>query len=219
MPDKFDTLIQNLERIRANGQEFGVFGEEAHSYLMNPPLSENEVLEFEAEHGVGLPDDYRQFLMRVGNGGAGPYYGLFKLGEMDQGFDQGPWGNFVGQLSAPFPHVDAWNDLADMPEYQGKGDEKRFNPLIEAFDERYFDNQQVNGALPICHLGCARRQWLVITGSEAGNVWCDDRADYKGLYPLQMEGHSRVNFFEWYSNWLDEVLSKLQLWEKNSSLK
>jgi hypothetical protein len=24
----------------------------------------------------------------------------------------------------------------------------------------------------------------VVTGPEAGNVWCDDRADWKGLFPL-----------------------------------
>src|SRR5215813_12558694 len=109
MPDKFDTLIQDLERVRAAGPSFGIFGEEAHGYELYPPLLEEELSAFESEHGIRLPHDYRHFLTSVGNGGAGPYYGLFKLGEMDDGFDYGPWGNFVGRLSSPFPHIEAWN--------------------------------------------------------------------------------------------------------------
>src|SRR5207248_3267645 len=105
---------------------------------------------------------------------AGPYYGLFRLGEMDDGFDFGPWGDFIGQLSTPFPHTSAWNDMAEKPEYQGSDDDGRFDSLIEAFDKGYYDPRHVCGAIPICHLGCARRQWLVITGSEAENVLCDD---------------------------------------------
>lgn len=216
MPDKFDILIHDLKRLNSSGAEVGMFGEDVHSYQMNPTLTEAELAEFEEESGLRLPDDYRQFIMRVGNGGAGPYYGLFALGKMDDGDAFGPWGNFVGELSTPFPHTSAWNDIADKPEYQGQGDDERFDRLIEAFDEHYYDPRQISGAIPICHLGCARRQWLVVAGSEAGNVWCDDRADYNGLYPLCTEKHKRVTFFEWYREWLDEALSKLQIWEHSS---
>ena len=217
MPDKFDILIQDLERVRANGSSFGIFGEDAHRYELHAPLLEEEISAFETEHGVHLPDDYRQFITRVGNGGAGPYYGLFRFGEMDDGFDYGPWGDFVGQLSLPFPHTSAWNDLAGKPDGQAPMDSDDYDGLIEAFDQKYYDSRQVDGAIPICHLGCALRQWLVISGPEVGNVWCDDRADYKGLHPLQAQGRVRTSFFEWYRDWLDEVLSKVQLWETRSS--
>lgn len=219
MADKFDILIQDLERVRTSGSSFGVFGEDSHSYELNPTLSEPELTEFENDHGIRLPADYRQFLLRVGNGGAGPYYGLFRLGEMDDGFDFGPWGVFVGQLSAPFPHTEAWNDLAGKPDDEAATDEHEYDELIEAFEKRYFDTCHVQGAIPICHLGCALRQWLVITGPEAGNVWCDDRADYKGLHPLKTQGRERTTFFDWYRDWLNEVLSKVQLWEQRSSKK
>lgn len=216
MPDKFDILAADLKQLNASGAEVGMFGEEVHSYELNPVLTANEVSTFEHEHDVRLPDDYRQFITRVGNGGAGPYYGLFALGEMDDGDDFGPWDNFIGELSSPFPHIKAWNNVSDKPEYQGAGDDERFDPLIEEFDERYFDPRHVCGAIPICHLGCARRQWLVVTGPEAGNVWCDDRADYKGLYPLRSDKHDRVTFYEWYRGWLDEAMSKLKVWQNNS---
>ena len=73
MPDKFDILVRDLERVRASGSSFGVFGENGHDNELNPVLSEEELTQFEAVHGIRLPQDYRQFLLRVGNGGAGPY--------------------------------------------------------------------------------------------------------------------------------------------------
>jgi len=139
---------------------------------------------------------------------------MFKLGEMDDGFDFAPWGDFVGQLSAPFRHADAWNDLTGMPDRNDMNED-----AYEAFEQRYYDTRLVDGAIPICHLGCALRQWLVITGSEDGNVWGDDRADHKGLYPLRATAHDRLRFFEWYRSWLDEVLARLDLWKKNSEAK
>ena|SRR3569832_615648 len=139
------------------------------------------------------------------------------MGEMDHGFELGPWRDFVGQLSVQFPHSDAWNDLTGEPIESPVMALEEYDKQLEAFEKRYFDTCQVDGAIPICHLGCALRQWLVITGDEAGNVWCDDRADHKGLRPLKSQNRKRVTFFEWYRDWLDEVVSKVQLWEKRSS--
>jgi hypothetical protein len=216
MADQFDTINEDLKRIRASGGSFGVFGEGSHGYAMNPPLSADEVTVFEAEYGVRLPEDYRQFLTRVGNGGAGPYYGLFKLGEMDDGFDYGPWTDFIGDLSSPFPHRGTWNDLTGKPDDQMPMDSDEYDAAIEAFDKRYFDRRQISGAIPICHLGCARRQLLVITGFEAGHIWSDDRAEYKGLSSLSSSARARTTFHQWYRDWLDEVLAKVQLWENRS---
>jgi hypothetical protein len=54
-----------------------VFGVIGHHFVLNPPLTEAEVVAFEQGHQVRLPPDYRHFLTSIGNGGAGPYYGVF----------------------------------------------------------------------------------------------------------------------------------------------
>jgi hypothetical protein len=162
---------------------------------------------FEKEHRITLPEDYRGFLIHVGNGGAGPAYGIFRLGEMDDGFDHAQWeenDGFVGVLSEPFPHTEDWNDLADKPD-DDINDEDELERQMEAFEEKYFDTKYVNGAIPICHIGCALRRWLVLTGTERGHIWCDDRADQGGLYPLRLHNADRVTFIDWYLDWLRDA--------------
>jgi len=51
---------------------------EAHGFNLNPPLSEKVIVQFELDHGISLPQDYRNFLASIGNGGAGPFYGVFR---------------------------------------------------------------------------------------------------------------------------------------------
>jgi len=50
-----------------------------HQYRLNPVLDEQAILTFEKRHNVRLPEDYRAFLLHVGNGGAGPYCGVLPL--------------------------------------------------------------------------------------------------------------------------------------------
>ena len=127
---------------------------------------------------------------------------------MDDGFDYTTWSQddgFVGILANPFPFTNSWNDLTGQPDDElYEKDEQEYEKQLASFEKRYW--AQLDGAIPICHLGCALRQWLVISGPEAGNVWCDNRAEDKGLSPLTRQGSERVSFLTWYRDWLNEVL-------------
>ncbi len=217
MESDFTAIRAALQRLQRAAVPPKVFGSESHGFQTHPPLSEQDVAAFEARHGINLPADYRGFLIHVGNGGAGPAYGLFKLGEMDNGHEHERWtenDGFVGALSLPFPHTGPWNDLSEKPAYDESREEDPvweddFYRQLEDWEKRvYWNPAMVNGAIPICHLGCALRQWLVVTGPEAGNVWDDDRVDEGGLKPARQEGRERVTFMQWYGAWLDDALGQ-----------
>lgn len=68
------------------------------AYELNPSIGLNELEAVETRFGCRLPDDYRHFLLTIGNGGAGPGYGLFSL---EKALEYG------GDLSKPFRRPDA----------------------------------------------------------------------------------------------------------------
>jgi hypothetical protein len=219
MEADFVTIRDDLQRLQKSAAaKKKVFGAQSHGFRVHAPLSEETVREFETRHRIALPADYREFLLRVGNGGAGPFYGLFKLGEMDDGFEYAPWAEgdgFVGVLRQSFPHAGPWNDLSEPPDYdESRGNdsksEEEYDRQYKAWERVYWNPANINGAIPICHLGCAFRQWLVVTGREAGNVWDDLRADQGGLKPVRQPGRDRVTFLQWYRSWLDEALQQLR---------
>ena len=198
MDASFDAILDGLERLRTAKRQPNVFGAESHGFELNPSLPESAVEKFEAKHRIRLPEDYRSFLINLGNGGAGPFYGVFKLGEMDDSFDFQKWkegDGFVGVLSKPFPHAAPWNDLPAEPEETD--DEEEYEKALEAFDAVYWNPDNVNGAIPLCHEGCAYRDWLVVTGREAGQLWHDARTDPAGLWPITIGKKKRVPFLEW----------------------
>ncbi|MET9324492.1 SMI1/KNR4 family protein [Streptomyces sp. NPDC003038] len=53
-----------------------VFGAIGHKFFLEDPLTSAELAGLEGQMGVSLPGDYRDFLLHVGAGGAGPSYGV-----------------------------------------------------------------------------------------------------------------------------------------------
>ena len=97
--ESFQQIVVDLNHLRDSPVQ--VFGADGHRFCIHPPLSEKKLRDFEDDHQVRLPEDYRTFLGSVGRGGAGPSYGIFNLGETDDGFEfrkwkEGDW--FVGSL-------------------------------------------------------------------------------------------------------------------------
>jgi SMI1 / KNR4 family (SUKH-1) len=198
-----------LESLRSLGS--GLFGAEFHGFELNPKLSEAVVTAFEQTHGIHLPPDYRSFLTSIGDGGAGPFYGVFPLGKMDDNFSLRDWREGdIGVLSAPFPFNEPWNDLSGKPDDdQIERDETEYWKQMEAFESRYWSVALVNGAFPICHQGCALRILLVVCGDQAGDLWEDRRAEDGGLTPLRLDDGTPANFSDWYREWLGRCLKTL----------
>lgn len=216
MPVTFDPqrVREQLAALRAADRGLTVFGANSHKYRLRKPLNDREVALFEKRHGITLPAEYRMFITDLGNGGGGPFYGIFKLGEMDDADGYTTWregDGFVGDLGRPFPHRRAWNLPASRLEPPESFDsDEQEEAWHEALDAEYWSPALVNGAVPICHHGCALRTWLVVTGPEAGKVWYDGRADDAGLRPHQGAHGRHLTFGAWYEQWLDRSLAGLR---------
>lgn len=78
-------LRKQLKRAGEEDRDLSRFGADQHEYQLKPPASAEAVAAFEARFHVSLPDGYRNFLLWMGNGGAGPFYGLYSLGETEPG--------------------------------------------------------------------------------------------------------------------------------------
>ncbi|MFB6956987.1 SMI1/KNR4 family protein [Streptomyces sp. NPDC056309] len=218
MTDQWWAGVRQRVEVAGAGPGGGkVFGALGHKWVLEEPLTRGGLAELEAQIGVQLPEEYRAFLLHVGTGGAGPAYGLFPVRRV-----QGRW-RWEGdgadladltRLAEPFP--DQGPDpkllddlLAQRPEEEDFDDIEDFDDAIEAWDERWdavmVAPERTAGAIVICHLGCALREWLIISGSHRGTIWSDGRADDVDLVPLLDDDGTPVTFARWYSDWLEKA--------------
>jgi hypothetical protein len=117
------------------------------------------VTAFEARYGVSLPEDYRAFLLEVGDGGAGPFYGVHRLDRSDL-YAADREDLLPGFLAGAFPHTQSWNDLGDgSPEAEEECD----------------DPALVRGSLNLSHQGCGYMVRLVLNGPQRGTLREDGR--------------------------------------------
>lgn len=143
-------------------------------------LSESVIVEFEKRHHVRLPDGYREFLLKVGNGGAGPYYGLLPL--------------------------ESWNDavIETLPDYLARPSPLRPDmPDGVSWDKTLKCPWQelFQGTLTLVHQGCSCYSLLIVTGTYRGRVVYVDIDGFGVPYFVLDSG-----FLPWYERWLDELL-------------
>lgn len=50
-------------------------------FFLNPPIPESEVFYIERNLRIRFPENYRDFITKIGNGCSGPNYGLLSLEE------------------------------------------------------------------------------------------------------------------------------------------
>jgi hypothetical protein len=213
MPLDVAKIRDGLRFLRKADSRLIVFGADSHKYRLRRCIDEAKILEFEERFSIRLPDDYRVFLTELGNGGAGPFYGILGLDQFYESAD-----NSWGALSKPFPYSERWKG---PPELLKAIDECNDDRLGELIDE-YWRNTRRDGSIAICEYGCALRFLLVVNGSEYGNIWFDRTSDMAGFSPVGINPEAplepygnwclandesahkmRVGFAEWYCCWLD----------------
>jgi hypothetical protein len=155
---------------------------ESKKLNFNSTLSESEIIAFESNHRVSLPEDYRNFLLKIGNGGDGPpYYKWLPLGKASgdsNEIEKEIWEGFI-YINKEFPYSESW-----CWEDQESED---FEKKIES---AYF------GSVMLGTDGCGMNWLLIVTGESHGEIWQISDAGIIRCEP-------KMNFTEWYEYWLE----------------
>lgn len=198
--ERLSRLRGKLQHLRSVDALLKQYGAKSHGYRLGPPLGEVQLQRYERQHGVALPYEYRKFLMEVGHGGAGPFNGLFALDSRDPEF----LNLYGGDLGKPFPWTSSFN-----PVQWQRGDDIGNVDGVEWDKDGKFVGMFLPGALYLCHQGCAIRNFLIVSGPSKGEVWREDQASGKGIFPEVDEQGNRIGFLNWYEQWLDKSLQSV----------
>lgn len=134
-------------------------------YQFNPPLSEKDIQNFETKHAIRLPEDYRAFLLHVGNGNGETYsHKINPLAESDRfnPLDKEPL-----RLNKPFPFTGVMGQEIINETIYDVYPASKVRNILDA--EECVD---ITGCLLLNYEGWGTSHIaLVITGEQRGIVW------------------------------------------------
>ena len=190
----YKDVRMKLDSKRESDLEFEAFGAYRHKYHLESLISEEEVRLVEERYSFQLPDDYRCFITEVGNGGAGPGYGLNSFNVNDD--EALKWCSKPFILMADHHPDDDIDDLLDKLDAQ---DTKFCDSLMIAFQE----NIMFPGNLVLAEYGCGETRNLIVNGPCKGEVWAFDGTQNCIIRRKQ-------SFMNWYMSWIDSPTSASQ---------
>ncbi|AUI88068.1 hypothetical protein BS333_16990 [Vibrio azureus] len=193
-------IKQKLKKAYSVDSDFKVFGASSHKYCVKDPISNSKIEEFESTYRVTLPLCYKEFMLNVGNGGAGPYFGIYPL-EYGVSLLAKKAGETLGNevLISPGITDDEWEELTLKLDDVNLSDD-----VLDDLDAEFY-----SGILPIGSQGCTYYHALVLNGKYAGRVV---NVDVALNMPILFCYEN--NFLDWYERWLDEVISGVLISDK-----
>lgn len=233
MADWLPPLLKKLDRLRAADPAFLVTGASDHRYRVGPCAPEAWIAFAEGRYGIRLPDQFRRFLLEVGNGGCGPWHGLQRFGYLpadfrtpgavwtgESGTVETEW-NFTRTEPVEFMPDGTPTDGFEVRYYEAMrnlagGDTILAEPFPFAQDvvadedmwgglKSSRDRWPVPGAWQVAEYGCGIQEVLVLNGPRAGEVWSIDFSNDSGA--RRLAGSFAGSFAEWYDGWLDHSLA------------
>lgn len=217
-----ESFRDRLDALRRRDSSFEGFGAYKHQYRLGPVLAPAEIVVFEERYGLRLPEDLRTFLSTVGNGGAGPGYGLNRLGLLAIPSRPAlPPGDMAivfsgGKTTYPvefyeqafsYDYFETLEELEAAPEILRLPNDL-VDPVWEPTDEAWALYRQ--GALTLADYGCGLTARLLVSGPSTGTVWVFDDCDRAGITPFadfasSLDGPEvtgALSFARWYDHWL-----------------
>lgn len=188
---KIRAVLDNASRWDMDLAQFACW---SHAHLFNPVLPLAEAAAWEELAKAALPEDYRTYLTQLGNGGAGPAYGLFPLSlpkdeiaqllrrpciysdgqeekfqDVVQRFVH--WEDFDDDWSLYldyFPDTPSWKDQRWQNEHRKEwGDE-----LDRLIDQTIIFPLLHYGQYQITNEGCSGDIFIILNGSHRGYIHC-----------------------------------------------
>lgn len=139
---------------------YRIFGADTHHYKFKPAATVQEVSQVQAVLGVRFPDSYIQYLTKLGNGGAGPHYGIYSLDEMQHNSQYLLHQPLLGE---PMLHPDMtlteWYEIAED-----------LDILDEDAEIDAFFGKLMQGTIVLGTHGCSVDTLLMCSGANAGEV-------------------------------------------------
>jgi hypothetical protein len=185
---------------------FEVFGADSHKYRLDSPIDIKEVETFEKKYNISLPEEYKIFLTQIGNGGyehksqvgnsgAGPNYGIYKLGDKHQ-FCMGNSANPTLEYLTKEPF---FNSKTTKEEWEKISENMSENITDDEYDKEF--ERVYSGILTISACGCAGYTGIMLSGENKGRiVYIYDELEYCPQFAQE------ANFLDWYENWLDLII-------------
>ncbi len=205
-------LLSLTERARHLDFELKLYGARQHRYEFAPVLPLTEVRDFEKRHRITLPSGYVEFLTQVGNGGAGPDFGIFSLDELE-------FCNFYTHSNRCVPQALAKAE----PDYFDFSYTTAHTPVVldSALTERKWEGlctelqklntygseaayerkrrELYNGVLQIVHTDAPFCPSLICQGDRSGEI-------LEFSHDLEMPRFSDKTFEEWLLGYFESVI-------------
>jgi hypothetical protein len=178
--DAISRIRQKLEKAgKTSFREWWWIG---RRFKLNPTVPESEIVAFETLHNLRLPEDYRDCLIHLCDGGIGPPYGLHRFSVSTHQYDPG-----ISRMWPGMPECIASEDSMD----DDQGVDFDWTPFLK-------------GTLPILSEGCSYRVHLMLNGPFKGRViHLSDEVDGGPQFTWD------TGFLPWLERWFDEKIEGL----------
>ena len=149
--DQIKRIKEKLAEAKQVDKNYRVFGASTHKYQLEAPLNEASISNFEEKFNITLPSCYRSFIKHIGNGGAGPFYGISALGQAYDSIVKKKYLSIPSQI--PLRVTDEqWDQLT----FELDADETS----CELYDELY--KQLFSGIMTIGSQGCSYMHGIIV---------------------------------------------------------
>lgn len=180
---------------------YRIFGADRHRWQFAEPTDMREIRNFEKNMKITLPKALVRYLTELGNGGAGPDYGIYSLEKMreenaflpqtanlpvmlDHSMTDEQWIDFAKRY-------ETLDDIICSDEFETKTKEQQESLMREMRD---MELSMCAGGVFISTPGCTMNSILMCRGAAAGEVFV---VDFAYIYQLQSEPHCCGKFEDW----------------------